>query len=798
MTGHRARLGVLGTSLLAMGWGWQAPAHAAAPRTRAEAPAGVHVRDAGADIPVAGGTLSLRLMGGNVLHVHFIPASGATPPALVMAPRTVDLSPTPALASRQGGDLLLRGGRLRVAFDRASGTLTVFGAGERTPLLRLSDAASLAHGTFVLRFASGAALYGVDGSDVFATKPPGLLRRGKRVAKAGWQGDAGAPLVWSTAGFGVLIDSKGATFDLAAASLRVAKLSRPDPDFYLIAGTPAAIFAAVADLSGHAPLFPEWSLGFINSQWGIDETELLGDVSAYRARHIPLDAFELDFDWKAWGQDRYGEFRWNPRKFPDGPSGRLGRELEAEGVHLIGIMKPRIHVDTEEGRYATAHHLWIAGQKPYLDYFSHKPVKSLDFDKPATRAWFFNPTLGHSFRTGIVGWWNDEADQAGSNTQFLNMERALYDGQRGMTDTRVFSLNRNFWLGAQRYAYGLWSGDSQTGFASMARQRSRMLSAIDVGEMWWSMDGGGFYGHPSDQNYARWIEFGAFTPIFRVHGVKPEKRQPWRYGPIAERAATHAIRLRYELLPYMYSYAWHDHAAGVGLVRPLAFDWPDDPQARNDSSAWLFGQWLLVSPVVQPDQTEKRIYLPAGVWTDWSNGKIYLGGRSITVPVDSQAWSDIPLFIRQGAIIPMQRFEDYVGERPVATVRVQVFPGSTRSDFDYYADDGKTYAYEHGAYFLQRLSVQADAGAISLATAAATGSYRPALAHYVFAVQRTVAARVLRDGAPLARAANLAALDKCTDACWTIGGDRYGGVTYVKLPAGVPNRVRIQEGADPH
>jgi alpha-glucosidase len=811
MTGHRARLGVLCASLLATGWGWQSQAHASGRQSQgdaamstakegaqAAAEAGAHLQDTGATIRVAGGTLSLRLMGGNVLRVHFIPTTGATPAALVMAPGASDLSSTPALASRHGSDLLLRGGQLRVALDRASGTLTIFDTGVRKPLLRLSGLASLARGAFVLHFVQGAALYGVDGSNAFAAKPPGLLRRGKQVAQAGAQGDAGAPLVWSTAGFGLLIDSKAATFDLTPATLRVSKLSRPDPDFYLIAGQPDAIFAAVADLSGHAPLFPKWSLGFINSQWGIDQKELLQIVRTYRAKHIPLDAFELDFDWKAWGEDRYGEFRWNPQKFPDGPSGKLGQELHALGVHLIGIMKPRIHVGTKEGRYASAHHLWIAGEKPSLDYFSHKPVENLDFDNPAARAWFFNPTLEHSFETGIVGWWNDEADEAGGNTQFLNMERALYDGQRGMTDTRVFSLNRNFWLGAQRYAYGLWSGDIQTGFASMARQRSRMLSAIDVGEMWWSMDGGGFHGHPSDQNYARWMEFGAFTPIFRVHGEYEQKRQPWRYGPIAERAATHAIRLRYELSPYTYSYAWHDHTAGVGLVRPLTFGWPDDPKVRNDSSAWLFGQWLLVSPIMGQDQTAKRIYLPAGVWTDWSSGKVYLGGRSIQVSVDSRTWRDIPLFVRQGAIIPTQRPQDYAGERPVKTVRVQVFPASTRSDFDYYDDDGDTYAYQHGAYFLQRLSVRAAADAISLTTAAPSGTYRPALTRYVFAVQRTVAMEVDRDGAPLRRVADLAALDKCTGSCWTIGGDRYGGVTYIKLPAGVPNRVRIKGGADLH
>ncbi len=519
---------------------------------------------------------------------------------------------------------------------------------------------------------------------------------------------------------------------------------------------------------------------------------MLDDVRTYRAKRIPLDAFELDFDWKAWGEDDYGEFRWNRQTFPDGPSGKLAAELDSEGVHLIGIMKPRIHVDTEEGRYATAHQLWIPGERPTPDYFSHKAVEDLDFDNPATRAWFFNPTLQRSFETGIVGWWNDEADEAGGNTQFLNMERTIYEGQRAHSDTRVFSLNRNFWLGAQRYAYGLWSGDIQTGFATMARQRSRMLSAIDLGEMWWSMDGGGFHGHPSDENYARWIEFGAFTPVFRVHGVYQEKRQPWRYGPIAERAATHALRLRYELLPYMYSYAWHDHVAGVGLVRPLSFGWPADPKVRADSSAWSFGQYLLVSPVVQQGQTDKSLYLPAGIWTDWSSGRVYLGGRTITLPVDSATWSDIPLFIRQGAIIPTQPVEDYVGEHPVTTVQVEVFPDSKPTAFDYYDDDGKTYAYEHGVYFLQTLSAQATAGAISLTTDARSGTYQPALTHYVFAVHRVLATQVTRDDAPLPRVANLAALRQCGGACWTVGGDRYGGVTYIRLPAGLAARIRMK------
>jgi alpha-glucosidase (family GH31 glycosyl hydrolase) len=242
----------------------------------------------------------------------------------------------------------------------------------------------------------------------------------------------------------------------------------------------------------------------------------------------------------------------------------------------------------------------------------------------------------------------------------------------------------------------------------------------------------------------------------------------------------------------MYSYAWHDHVAGVGLVRPLTFGWPTDPHVRNDSSAWLFGQYLLVSPVVEQDQTEKQLYLPAGIWTDWSSGKVYVGGRTITLAVDSKTWSDIPLFIRQGAIIPTQTIEDYVGERPITAVEVEVFPDATRTSFDYYDDDGKTYAYDHGTYFQQRLSVQATSGEVSVNTAGSTGAYRPALTNYVFAVHRTVATQVIRDDAPLTHVADLGALQQSKGACWTIGGDLYGGVTYIKLPAGVAAQVRLQ------
>ena len=733
----------------------------------------------GFDLKLGQDVISLRWLAPNILRVHFLPDVHSGPRTAVLQddapfglyqPHTRDdaavlVQDSPAMR------VTWRAGRLEI--ESASGRR----------LLTLDDLRALAAGEAQFAVGTDAPLYGIGGYSAFDSSDAGLLRQGTWMAKAGEQGHAGAPWVWSTAGWGVLFDTLGARFRMQPGQVRVDGFSKRDIDAFVVVGRPEALFAGLRTLSGAAPMFPKWAMGFTNSQWGIDERQLLDIVATYRAKHIPIDNFTLDFDWKAWGEDDYGEFRWNTAKFPDGPSGKLKATLDREGLHLTGIMKPRIHVDTVEGRYASAHDFWFPGEKPAPDYFSHKPVEDLDFDQPAVRAWFFNPTLRRSFETGIRGWWNDEADTTPDDTQFMNMQRALYDGQRAHFPERVWSINRDFYLGAQRYAYGLWSGDIATGFASMAAQRERMLSAIDVGAMRWGMDGGGFRGHPTPENYARWIEFGAFTPIFRVHGDHDEHRQPWVYGPVAEAAATAAMRLRYALIPYIYSCEWGLHSTGVGLVRPLTFAFPDDPQVRNDISAWMFGDSLLVSPVVEPGQTVKRIYLPAGTWTDWFSGKVYAGGQTIELPVDAATWSDIPLFIRQGAIIPTQPAMDYVGQKPLTTVTVDVFPATTRSSFDYYDDAGDSYAYEHGAYFLQSLAVQRRGDTVQFETGAARGSFKPDLEFYLLKIHAGAAAAVTSDGAPMAPFADLEALRGGRGEGWATGHDRYGAVTYVRVAA---------------
>ena len=749
-----------------------------------------HIRNHVMLVGLGADQLSVRFVAPGIVHVQNALGDTTDAPTLVIDHDAA--RPVFEQVRTDANDASMATARASVHWDKQHRQLQIDDA-QHHRLLQL-DLSSLQHGGLTLQHEPHDALYGIGGYNATEDAAAGLLRTGKQVAGAGEQGHAGAPFVWSTAGYGVLLDSDGATFTLKPGAISVDKSARQRPDYYILVGTPAEIFSALAQLSGRSPLFPKWAMGFTNSQWGIDQKELLQIVDTYRAKHIPIDNFTLDFDWKAWGEDDYGEFRWNATKFPDGPDGKLKTELDRRGIHLTGIMKPRVHVDTVEGRYATAHDLWRPDEKAAPDYFSHKPVKDIDFDKPAARAWFFNDALKQSFATGMAGWWNDEADNTPSNTQFLNMQRTLYDGQRAISNQRVWSINRNFWLGSQRYAYGLWSGDIPTGFASMAGQRARMLSAINVGAMQWGMDGGGFKdGTPTPENYARWIEFGAFTPIFRVHGEFGQKRQPWVYGPVAEKAAAEAIRLRYALIPYIYSYEYTRRSTGVGLVRPLLFDWPRDPQVRNDVDTWMFGDYLLVSPVVVQGQTSKDIYLPAGRWTNWFDGKVYSGGQTIHVATDAKGWSDIPLFIRDGAIIPTRPVQDYVGQHPLTQLEVDVFPAAQRSAFDYYDDDGSTYDYEHGQDFRQTLAVQRSGDSVRFDIGAAAGSFTPALKFYLLKIHGGAATKV-SSGSTLKPFDSLDALQHGDGEGWASGRDRFGAVTYVRVAATGARHVALTLG----
>jgi alpha-glucosidase len=704
----------------------------------------------------------------------------------------------------QSDPLVLTTDKMVIKVSRTTGRVSVYDASGNL-LIKEHDEEGVYQGWQKgVRFATrpGSHFYGIKGWEYLDDSRGQMEIRPSAQAypiRAGGEGQTGGPFLWSNRGYGVFVNTDtGFCHVRSDTDVRFFDLSGDAVTYYVTTGSAYDVQEVIAELTGKPPMFPKWALGFSNSEFAdMNEERCARNVEGYRSRGIPIDLYTFDFQWKAWGEDHYGEERWNPVNFPNGPSGAFKKRMDAVGIKLAGIMKPRIHLDTEQGRYATAHDFWVKGRAPYNDYFSGKMTNDLEFSIPECRQWFWEHAIP-AFDSGIMGWWNDEADAWGSTYEGMHMAQAMYEGQRSHTkdQVRVWTNNRNFFSGAQRYAYATWSGDIESGFEVMQEQRERLLCSVNVGQARWGMDTGGFNnsfhiaGEELNEAFARWMEFAAFVPIFRTHGTS--YRQPWLYGPKAEAAARRAARLRYSLIPYMYSFERRLNETGVGLVRPLVWNYPDDLHFANGVDAWMFGDFFLVAPVVERGQTAKDIYLPAGEWIDYFRGDRLKGGQVIHYPVDAKSWLDIPLFVKKGAIIPTMEVQNYVGERPVKNVAVDVFPDFSPSTFAYYDDDGATYDYEKGSFFKQEIRASADAKGTSLSLGPRTGDYSPALKWYTFKIHGPAGGSLTIDGKPVPQRGTLQALENSDDEGWAAGADVYGAVTYVKVRAGVACQIALR------
>lgn len=629
---------------------------------------------------------------------------------------------------------------------------------------------------FSLKMTTTKPLYGIHGYDANENSKDLLERNAGGIVKAGQQGNAGAPFVWTTGGFGVLFDSASGRMTVKESTIDYQHSSVGGKDYFVMVGQPKAIFKTLSVISGQTPMSPKWALGFHHSEWGVDEAEMLATANLYREKNLALDNYILDFDWKAWGEDAYGEWRWNEKKFPNGTSGALAKQLNSMGIHMSGIMKPRIHVKTEQGTYATNHDFWYPKRLPSIDYFSKQLVNGLDFSKKAVRDWYYSKNK-LMYKSGFDGYWNDEADEGYDSFQHMNMQRAMYEGLRKDTTQRVWSINRNYYLGAQRYAYGLWSGDINSGFDSMKAQRERMLSSINLGEFKWGMDTGGFNGDdPTAENYARWIQFSAMSPIFRVHAREGHERQPWAFGPQAEVVARNAMNLRYSLMPYIYSYEYQLYAEGLGLVRPLAMMYPDDPKVANDVDGWMFGDYLFTAPIVDQGQTEKTFYLPKGDWIPYTGGDLISGGKNVTISVDASTWQDLPLYVKAGAIIPTQQPQSYIGQAPVIEQMINVYPSKSKTDFDWYDDDGTSYGYEKGQYMLQRITQEQKGKELTVTLDRPSGAYISETTTFKIRIRTKSVKSISMDGYKLKL---------------TSGKDGMGNFYEVSLPAGKAAKLSV-------
>lgn len=486
-------------------------------------------------------------------------------------------------------------------------------------------------------------------------------------------------------------------------------------DYYFIYGPEFdQIIAAYRELTGTAPLFGKWAYGYWQCKNRYDsQQELLAIARKYRELHIPLDNIVQDWFW--W--NTMGEPVWN-KNYPD-PKGMV-EDLHKSNVHLMVSVWPYFRPGSPVYDEMEKRGFFIA--KTIAPSFHPVGQALYDAFNPEARKYYWKLMDDALFEIGVDAWWLDTTEPEtearetnilvtnktalGNGARYANefplmTTTAVYQGQRQASDRkRVFILSRSGYAGSQRNAAAVWSGDVDSNWETFRRQIPAGLNLSVSGLPYWTTDIGGFVSaNPDDpayrELYVRWFEFGAFSPIFRAHGTRTtNQNEIWSYGPDAQKILTAYDRLRYRLMPYIYSTAWRVTREGYTLMRPLVMDFRTDVRAQNIGDEYLFGPAILVAPVTEPGAAKRRLYLPRAQWYDFWTGATQEGGTSVDTPAPLDR---MPLFVRSGSILPLGPDLEFAAEKNADPIELRVYRGAD-GDFTLYEDENDTYDYEKGVY----------------------------------------------------------------------------------------------------
>ncbi len=489
-------------------------------------------------------------------------------------------------------------------------------------------------------------------------------------------------------------------------------------DYYFIYGPEFdKIIASYRELTGSAPLFGRWAYGFWQCKNRYkSQAEILGVAQKYRDLHLPADNIVQDWFW--W--NRKGEHIFN-KNYPD-PKGMLD-QLHKDNFHLMISVWPFFEPGSKEYEEMDRRGFFIERTKVAKPPYHALAMAAYDPTNPDARKYYWERMDKALFKIGVDAWWMDTTEPEtegqeeslmlshklfiGSGDRYANLfplmtTRAVYEGQRGVSDQkRVFILSRSAFAGSQRYGVTAWSGDVLSDWLSFKRQIPAGLNFSVSGIPYWTTDIGGFIsgGNLNDPNFRelfiRWFQFGAFSPVFRVHGTRsPDENELWSYGPEAEKILVQYDTLRYRLLPYIYSLAWKITSESYTPMRPLVMDFREDVNAQNLGDQFMYGPAFLVNPVTEPGASARHLYLPQAKWYDFWTGATSEGGKFVDVaaPIDR-----MPLYVRAGSIIPFGPEEEYSNQKPADPIELRIYPGGDGS-FTLYEDENDTYNYEKGKY----------------------------------------------------------------------------------------------------
>lgn len=548
--------------------------------------------------------------------------------------------------------------------------------------------------------------------------------------------------------------------------------------YYVIPGPGVdSVIARFSRLTGRMPLPPRWALGYQQSKYSYaPDSMVLNVATEFRRRDIPADVLYLDIGY----MNGYRVFTWDPVGFPR-PK-QLLDSLGALGFKVVTIVDPGVKVDSgfDVYRDGLARRAFVTTPDGAPALGTVWPGLSVfpDFSRAAVRAWWGDEQAA-LVNVGVRGIWNDMNEPASFNGKTLSelvqfegdgapgtileyhnqygtlMARAAYDGLRRLRPAeRPFVVTRAAYLGVQRYA-SVWTGDNSATWDHLRISIPMVLSLGLTGEPFAGSDIGGFTGTPSGELYARWLQSAALIPFFRTHStIDVPRREPWVYGPVYERANRATIRLRYRLIPAVYTAFYQHTRTGAPVVRPLFWSSPADTVALGIDDEYLLGDNLLVAPVVDSGANTRSVYLPSGRWFRLGSDSAYEGGQRVTVPApearrggnDTAGLRGLPIFVRAGAVIPMQRVVAYEGAGRQDTLELQVWPGAAPLASELYEDAGDGYAYQRGDYRATTFTTRTGPGGTLEIALGRSGTYRGARAFAVTVHAMAGARSVRADG----------------------------------------------------
>lgn len=541
------------------------------------------------------------------------------------------------------------------------------------------------------------------------------------------------PFFMSSNNYGIFFDNTYKTeFKLGSESDDYYSFEAPDGEmiyYFMYGNNYKEIIKHYIDLTGKPIMPPKWALGFSQCRGNYTREDQAREIAAeFRKRKIPCDIIYQDIGWV----DGLQDFNWKKENY-NNPKDMV-RDLEEIGYKMIVSQDPVIsQANTKQWNEADTKGFFTTDIRSGKTYDMPWPWGGncgvVDFTKPEVADWW-GTYQQKPLNDGVRGFWTDMGEPAWSNedaTDRLNMKH--YSGMHdeihnvyGLTwdkvvteefykrnpNKRVFQMTRAAYAGLQRYTFG-WSGDSGNGnnvldgWKQMANQIPVGLSAGMGIIPFWTCDISGYCGDIKDYSafaelYIRWMQFGVFNPLSRAHHEGGNAVEPWLFGTEAENISKSAIELKYKLFPYIYTYAREAHDTGLPLMRAMVLEYPTDTETYRLNEQFMFGEEILVAPVVQKGAVTKDVYLPEGEWINYNDGKTsYKGGQWVTIDAPLNV---IPVFVKKGSIVPTMPVMQFIHEKPVYPVTFNIYPDrlNAEASFTLYEDDGESRDYEHDVY----------------------------------------------------------------------------------------------------